>query len=63
MSGTRLFYPSPEGGGWSAKPTGWGPPRLNPTRPRAEPVIGPRIARTRWLASALPLQETDRKKK
>jgi hypothetical protein len=26
-----------------------------PTRPLAEPAIGPRFARTRWLASTLPL--------
>ncbi len=57
-----LLNPSPEGGGWSAQPTGWGMHQLNPTRPLAEPVIGPRFARTRWLASTLPLQVRDRKK-
>ena len=40
-------YPSPEGGGWSAKPTGWGTSLKNPTRPLAA------------LAATLPLQGRD----
>ena len=61
MSDAAIYFlnPSPEGGGWSAKPTGWGMHQLNPTRPLAEPVIGPRFARARWLASTLRLQGRD----
>ena len=51
-----LLYPSPERGGWRAKRAGWGTNNTedSPTRPLAEPVIGPRFARTRWLAATLP---------
>ena len=49
MSDAAIYFlnPSPEGGGWSAKPTGWGMHQLNPTRPLAA------------LASTLPLQGRD----
>src|SRR6185503_3729212 len=46
------LHPSPEGGGWSAKPTGWGQSQQrNPTRPLAP------------LAATLPLQGRDKQEK
>ncbi len=33
--------------------------RRDPARPLAEPVIGPRFARTRWLTTALPWKGRD----
>ena len=46
----RLAYPSLDRGGSGAKRLGWGRLRPPPTR-LAEFIIGPRFARTRWLAT------------
>jgi hypothetical protein len=42
-----FLYPSPEGGGWSAKPTGWGVLKKSDPTPLA------------LLAATLPLQGRD----